>query len=461
MNKNLCLFYEKQCTRALLFCLILAAIFSALTAVARVSTPSADSSDAALTAVVKVSTPSADSSNAALTAVARANATSADNSVTALTAVVRASTPLVDSSDVALTAVVRTNATSAEADTDSAIGAAENALNDAWERFLELLPGEIRDTVGEGSLPSLGGIAELPAALLSLLDGLAKETAALAALLLFAAVAFAIAELFAPEAISETVNGTLSVIMSMPVLRALADAVSGAIHGLGAACEFFGSLIPLITTVATVGIGNETAAAYAAVMSITLGGCEWLLLDKLYLLFALIFALGVLGCIDTGGGIAKIAMGVRSLFGLLFGIVPTVLLGTLSLCTFITASRDTLLLRGFKYAISGTPVVGGIVSASLGSLIGAAKLVSGAIGPLAVAAMLYYLLRPLLGLLLLRLLLSLAATVARVLGTGAGESFFASHVRSVDCLLAPLAAGAISAILQIAALVAACSGVNV
>ena len=200
---------------------------------------------------------------------------------------------------------------------------------------------------------------------------------------------------------------------------------------------------------------------YATGMGLTLSACEWLILDKLYLLFALIFSLNVISSIDTGQGISSFTKSVRSLFFFIFGLAPLIILGTLSMGTAISTGKDTLILRGAKYAISGTvPVVGNVISGSIDALISGVKMLSGVIGPFAVCVILFYLTAPLFKLFILRICLCAGATASRFFGSDSGARFFETSCASLDCLIAPITSSVIISILEVVCFVITVRGVS-
>jgi stage III sporulation protein AE len=339
---------------------------------------------------------------------------------------------------------------------------AEDELADAWERFVSLLPPEISDTLS-GNGAEVGSIFEIASIFTAVLGSEMASITSMLASVILVTVLFATAELAVKDraSIGQTVLGGICVILCSPLLSHICGAISAAEGGLGKVFAFFGELVPIITTVASIGIGTGTASVYAAGMGLTLSACEWLILDKLYLLFALIFSLNVISSIDTGQGISSFTKSVRNLFFFLFGLTPLIIFGALSMGTAISTGKDTLILRGAKYAISGTvPVVGNVISGSIGALISGVKLLSGILGPFAVCVIVFYLTAPLIKLFVLRLCLCIGATASRFFGSDNGARFFETSCASLDCLIAPITSSVIIAILEIVCFVITVKGVS-
>ena len=131
---------------------------------------------------------------------------------------------------------------------------------------------------------------------------------------------------------------------------------------------------------------------------------------------------------------------LRRTYMLLLGFLSALLLFSLTAQTTLAASADSLAKRTASYAIgSFMPVVGGTVSAALGTAMGAVSAIAGTIGTGGAIALLMLLLPLLCELLLLRTVFSLAAGACGMLGTQKGASLFAEMRGLLDLLFAGVA----------------------
>jgi stage III sporulation protein AE len=347
-----------------------------------------------------------------------------------------------------------TKATEAEDGTDA-------ELSRLWERFLQILPSEISDLalhLGEYDGKKLWEqISEVMAPA-------RDEIIRTAALLLAMIVLYTACELIPTHStvITNAASSALSAFLAVPILTTVISLVGNSVSALRSSSEFFGELIPIMTSVAAVGVGGGTAALTASLASVALGICDGVVIGSVYPLFALSFTLAALDSIDTGRTVASFSKGIKKLVALLSGAAPIVIGGILSLGTLISASRDTLALRGAKYALSGmVPVVGNVISGSIGALISGCKLLSGVLGPLAVCAVLYYLASPLLSLLTMRFLISTAAGAAEMLGAGRGAEMLGRMRGALDAIIAPIGASALIYVFEIVIFIGTVSGVNI
>lgn len=348
-------------------------------------------------------------------------------------------------------AVTKTGERVADYETKEELSRTEDEMRDIYSEFLSLLPPDI-SALGEG-FSGTGGIVELLEVLAAPLSDSIDELSGTLLLCLFICILMCLCELLLADngELYVTARGALSIILTFPVIGVMGQLLSSVIGGIREASGFFSEVLPLISSVIAIGVGGGTAAASAAGMSVTLGFVEGVICDNLYLIFTAVFALSVIGNLDTGQGGGGVARGFRSCYTFLLGAVSLILGGTLALGTALTASRDTLALRSAKYVISGmVPVVGGIVSGSIGALLSGARLLSGAIGALGVIAIVYYMAVPLISLLAFRLCLGVCIMFSGFTSSSLASKFFEALRGSIDCLIAPLAYSLIIYVLELA-----------
>ena len=343
-----------------------------------------------------------------------------------------------------------TNERVAVFDTRSAVESTDAQMRDIYEELISVLPKDIAELSEQ--LYGTRGISELLSALFVPLENALQGVCSTLLISFSICMLMCLSELLLADNGDAygTARGALSVILTIPLIGVMGELLSSVTEGIRAASGFFSEAVPLITSVIAIGVGGGTAASSAAGMSITLGFVEGVICDNLYLVFTAVFSLSVIGNLDTGQGAGAICRGFRSIYTFLLGTVSLILGATLAMGTALTASRDTLALRSARYAISGmVPVVGGIISGSIGNLISGARLISGAMGILGVLAVLYYMAAPLLSLLAFRFCLSVCITFAEFTASGFAKSFFDSVRNSIDCLIAPLTYSLIIYVLEL------------
>ena len=186
--------------------------------------------------------------------------------------------------------------------------------------------------------------------------------------------------------------------------------------------------------------GNTASAAVAgggmAALSLLLellSGRALLPLLRVMLGFLLVSAIGE---VKTEGLTASL----RTLFVTLLGFFSVLVMAAQALGHAIGSASDTLTLRTMRFALGQMiPIVGGTVAGSLGTAMASVALVRSTAGVTVAAAILLPLLPLLAELILSRMVLSLAGTVAGLLGAAAPVRLLRSFRSLFDLVLAAVA----------------------
>ena len=117
--------------------------------------------------------------------------------------------------------------------------------------------------------------------------------------------------------------------------------------------------------------------------------------------------------------LSRMAQLLRSIVCWLLGVSFTVFLGAMSLQGVCSASIDGVVLRAAKYAVDNfVPVVGGMFSDTMDTLIGCTLIVKNALGVAAVVALLGAVLGPLMRTLAVVLVMKLSAALLEPVADG-------------------------------------------
>ena len=333
----------------------------------------------------------------------------------------------------------------------------DSSYDDEFEKIYEGFISGIPDGLIEYFSGADGGSA------FSGIAGLDGELVSDILIFILIGLLFAVAETVSiPSADAlPTVRSAVAVILALPVFSRLSGLIEYVASGITGASDMFSLAIPALTSLAAIGSFGTVAATSASGMSMSLGIISGALSRSILPVASLIFALSLVSSFDTGAISQSVGRGARSIFNILIGAFSTILLSTVGCQTLIASAKDGLALRGAKYAISGMiPVVGGAVSGALSTLISGVRLISGSIGALAVAAILYTVAAPLISLLIYRLGLLFAASICGFAGAAFGERFFLSLRGALDCLIAALCAVTCVYILEISVLVGCLRGMG-
>lgn len=225
------------------------------------------------------------------------------------------------------------------------------------------------------------------------------------------------------------VFGAALVNFLVPVFREISEV-------LLRAADFFEKFIPIATAVQVSSGAVNSASVSATVMNVTasvlsgLGVPFFLSLAGFGLSAGMISSFG-----DSSAG--ALSSGVKRFFMWAMGLVSALMMGALSLQTYIASARDSAAMRAARYAASSMiPVVGGTVSGALATLASGLAYVKGVVGVGALAVLLSMLLSPLVILILYRLAVSVAAGLSGYLGVRRAEGVLCAVRGAFDLYLA-------------------------
>ena len=330
------------------------------------------------------------------------------------------------------------------------LAAAEDAGEDILNKFEEILPKEHGDILkSDEAMDSLVG----PEAVIrQIIDALSGASGGLFAFfgMLIGCVAL--------SAVAEVGEGRLSAISSVGVTVVFGAAIMGAVmplfeeiaEALSSASEFFAAFIPLATAVRVSAGEVNTASVSAAGMNITVSVLSGLGVP--FFLSVLSFGLctGLVSSFSDSS-VANLASGVRKFFMWAIGLVCALLMGALSLQTFIASARDSAAMRAAKYAASSMiPVVGGTVSGAMATLATGLSYIKSTVGAGALAVLLSILLSPLIVLILYRCAVSVASGLSGFLGVKRAEGLLSSVRGVFDLFVAVYSISSVLFIFEIA-----------
>lgn len=235
---------------------------------------------------------------------------------------------------------------------------------------------------------------------------------------------------------TEDASRAVGILLSAVTLTTVVPLFDGVLSGLSEATDFFAACVPIMAAVGVAGGGIAGAGVQAVGMDLTIAILSRVLLPIFTALISFSLALGALS--PLGDPSSESVMGsARSFFLWLLGIVTALIMGALSLQTVVAAAGDSARMRAAKYVASGMiPVVGGTVAGSMATLASGLSYVKGIIGAGAVAVLISIFLSPLVMLLLYRLALTVASSLADFLGVSAPARIYKVFARAFDLVIA-------------------------
>lgn len=324
--------------------------------------------------------------------------------------------------------------------------AADETSDRLLSDFADTLP-EGYEEIAEGDRDAVGAEALLEE-ILSALSGEAGRISSFLLLMLGSLAVISLAR-SAPFPIFSSVQSGVSMVSSLAIAERLVAVFSDMSGDLKTLNGFFASLIPVLSSVSLASGAVEGAAAQAAGMNLILSLVGGVSTSFLSAVVGFGFAMGIISVFGDEGA-ANISRGIKSFFMWCLGLGTAVLMGTLSLQTLVSSSRDNAAMRAARYMTTGlVPVVGSTISASLSTLAAGLAYVKGIIGATSIFVIISILVSPLIAVLMYRLILSLSITLAEFIGSSAAVRSFGSFRSSLDTLIAIYALSALIYVFEI------------
>ena len=317
------------------------------------------------------------------------------------------------------------------------------------EDFKEATPESAEEP---SDLNAIGEAVGIRRVLLGIIEVLKGEGSAICGFLL-TLVGIALLSALASQSQGDTAylaSRAVLVVSSALLMERLTFLISEASDALSEMNGFFGAIIPIGAAINTLGVSPTTASGQAVGMSITLGIYSFITSKLLSGVVAAIFVSSAASAIDPLFG--KLGRGVKKLFLTVMGILTALIGATFSLQSIITSSADSAVLRGTRYAISGTvPIVGSTVSGALGVVGGAVTYARGIVGGGAIAVILSLILAPAVTILAYRFCLRLGVFFSSLCSIDGSEGLMAPFADALDALFGVYALTAVLYVIELAA----------
>jgi len=297
---------------------------------------------------------------------------------------------------------------------------------DTWQAFLETLPDEVRLLWSDVSLETLigswaqsgtvGEVDGIADRLFSLLLQEAKNSVGL--LLSLLAIAFLTGFVHAIAGGRENgvqeVTGFVSRCFALTVvLTTVLSAVTTVLTAMDALVRFMQLALPVLLGLLTAVGGVVTAGVFQPAMALLCGAVSGAMRSVVVPLALLGGLIDLLGALSDRIRMGELAGLMRRLAKWIIGAASSFYIGTTAVRGMTAATYDGITLRTAKYAASSlVPMVGGMVSGTMDTMLGCAALVKNAAGLTAMLLALSVVLVPLLRLIARMFLLRFAAALA-------------------------------------------------
>ena len=314
----------------------------------------------------------------------------------------------------------------------------ESEIDGYVSEFFNAMPEEIADAYEEDRLSEMADLSHLLSFLLDIGEsgGVRELIFSVMGLLLL----FALASLLAPDGFGSEAERGVLIIAACVLFRTVNGVALRAGDYLSDLTTLSNAAVPAMSAITAAAGGVTSASAMA-------NGMAWFLLVLQNVAFSCLlplsrisFGFSAVSVFSEKLSVSALGGTLRRTYMVLLGFLSALLLFSLSAQTTLAASADSLAKRTAGYAIgSFLPVVGGTVSAALGTAMGAVSAIASTVGTGGAIAVLCLLLPLLLELLLLRTAFSLASGAGSMLGTQKGAALFAEMRGVTDMIFAGVA----------------------
>lgn len=326
----------------------------------------------------------------------------------------------------------------------------DGIIEDHLGNFENILP-EGYGGISEGGerLDSLIGPEAVIREIVAAVSGSGAALGAFFASLIGCVALTAIAESFEGR-LSDAAGTGVTVVFGGAIAAVILPIFSECAEVLSSASKFFSLFVPVATAIQVSSGAVNTASASAVGMNLTVSALSGLGTPFFLMLAGFGLCTGLLSAFGDGAT-ASLASGVKKFFMWAMGLICALIMGALSLQTFIASARDSAAMRAAKYAATSLiPVVGGTVSGAMATLATGLSYVKSVVGVGALAVMLSLLLSPLILILLYRGAVSAASGIAGYLGASRAERLLSSVRGAFDLYLAVYAISSVIYVFEIA-----------
>lgn len=281
-------------------------------------------------------------------------------------------------------------------------------------------------SVGEVTRALAHGETWLPEDLLmqvyhSFMDHLSQLGALMLAVMLPVLLASLVTHTLAADgqAVSALGRNVCFVIVMVPVVLCVFDELTHARNTITDMTQRMGQLLPMLLTLLTAVGGSASSAFLHPVVVAASGSMVVLAREVILRLVMCTCAVTTVNHLSDRAHLTRMAHLLRGAVCWLLGVSFTVFLGAMSVQGVCSASIDGVAIRAAKYAVDNfVPVVGGMFSDTMDTLVGCTLIVKNALGVAAMLVLAATLMSPLLRTLAVVAVLKLSAAILEPVADG-------------------------------------------
>lgn len=221
------------------------------------------------------------------------------------------------------------------------------------------------------------------------------------------------------DALTSLSRSVCFMLILIPVMLLVFSELAHTRETITAMTERMDKLLPLLLTLLTALGGNASSAFLHPMVVAASGSMVFLAREVILRLVMCTCAVTAINHLSDRAHLTRLAQLLRSGVCWLLGVSFTVFLGAMSLQGVCSASIDGVVIRAAKYAVDNfVPVVGGMFSDTMDTLVGCTLIVKNALGVAAVLALLGAILGPLARTLAVVFVMKLSAALLEPVADG-------------------------------------------
>lgn len=238
------------------------------------------------------------------------------------------------------------------------------------------------------------------------------------------------------EAVSRLGHRVSLIVVLAPVVTLVIAELGHARETIVSMTHHMERMLPMLLTLLTAVGGSASSAFLHPVVVAASGSMVFLAREVILRLVMCTCAVTTVNHLSGGAHLTRMAQLLRSAVCWLLGVSFTVFLGAMSLQGVASASIDGVALRAAKYAVDNfVPVVGGMFSDTMDTLVGCTLIVKNALGVAAVLVLLLVLMGPLLRTLAVVFVLKLSAALLEPVTTSSVVGAIGDFSRTIVLFL--------------------------
>lgn len=269
--------------------------------------------------------------------------------------------------------------------TASGAGELEDYLPHEAEEIMDRLGVELStDGIGEISVGEVTG--EILDIASDASEGPVRACLAALAIIVLCAAAGTVAEgkEHRPSPAMDTVSSAAVILTVCVPAAGLVDSTADAIS---ASCGFASVLVPVLSSLTAVSGRASSAAAYSAFTLTAIEGITVITSAVVIPVLRVLFGICAVSALCESVDLSRLAGSVERNCKWLLGLVAMLLSGVLGISTVAASAADGAGLKAGRFIISGAvPVVGGVISEAIGTVMNCLSIVRTSVGAFGIAA---------------------------------------------------------------------------